>query len=290
MALTETLKANEFALVAEMETPKGVDLSEFVQNARRLKGRVSAVLVPDMAYAVMRLSALAGAMALKEQGLEAIVQFCTRDRNRLALEADLLGAYVLGIPGVMAVGGEPVEMGDHLEAKPVNDLDGAGFLQAATGLMAGRDLGGKALKGKPRFLLGARIEPWEGAAQAGVRAAEAKALVAAGARFLIAPPVFDLEDFGSFAAQASQVGAPIIASVLLLKSVGMARYLNQNLPGVNVPEDAIRRIRGASDRAGECVKIAAETVVGLKKLCGGALLVTTGWESRLPEILDQAGF
>jgi 5,10-methylenetetrahydrofolate reductase len=290
MALTDTLKSREFALIAEMEPPKGVDLADFVANAGHLKGRLAAVLVPDMSYAVMRLSALAGALVLKDQGLEPIIQFCTRDRNRLALQADLLGCHVLGLANVMAVAGESVEMGDQLEAKPVHDLDAPGFVKAARTLMSGQDLGGKALKGKPKLCVGARIEPWSDEAQAQARIGEAKAAVASGAQFLVAPPVFDLQAFGKFLKQAGDLGAPVIGAVLLLKSVGMARYLNQNLPGAEVSEETIARIRGASDRAGECVKIAAETVAGLKELCGGALLVTTGWEDRLPSILDEAGF
>lgn len=289
MALTDALENKDFVLIAEMETPKGVDISDFVAAAGRLKGRVDAVLIPDMGYAVMRMSALAGAVVLKEQGLEAIVQFCCRDRNRLALQADLLGAHVLGVPNLMAVEGQPVEMGDQLEAKAVNDLDAKGFLAAAASLAAGEDLGGKRLKGSPRFCLGARVEPWADDAEAEVRIAEAKASVEAGARFLIAPPVFDLEAFKGFLKQAGDLGAPVIGSVMLLKSVGMARYINQNLVGAGIGEETIKRIRAAGDRPAECVKIAAETVEGLKAVCGGALLVTMGWESRLPDILDLAG-
>ena len=290
MAFMDILGKKDFVLIAEMETPKGVDISDFVAAAGRLKGRIDAVLVPDMGYAVMRMSAVAGAVLLKEQGLEPIVQFSCRDRNRLALQADLLGAYVLGLPNLMAVEGQPVEMGDHLEAKAVNDLDPRGFLAAAVSLSQGRDLGGKSLKGNPSFCLGARIEPWADQAQAQIRIAEAQVAVEAGASFLVAPPVFDLEDFAGFMKQAGDLGAPVIASVMLLKSVGMARYINQNLVGAQIGEDTIRRIRGAGDRPAECVKIAAETVRGLKELCGGALLVTMGWESRLPEILDRAGY
>lgn len=289
MALTDTLKAKQFAIIAEMETPKGVDVSDFVANARHLKGRVTAVLVPDMGYAVMRLSALAGAVLLKEQGLEPIVQFSCRDRNRLALQSDLLGAHLLGVTSVMAVAGEPVEMGDNLEAKPINDLDPKGFIQAAATLASGKDLGGKPLKGAPSFCLGARIDAWDDSAEAKERIGEAKAAVDKGAQFLVTPPVFDLDALKEFLESAGDLGAPVIGSVLLLKSVGMARYLNQNLKGVQVSEDIIRRIRAASDRPAECVKIAAETVKGLQKICGGALLITTGWEDRLSAILDEAG-
>ncbi|MGD9123650.1 MAG: methylenetetrahydrofolate reductase [Desulfarculaceae bacterium] len=290
MSLSETIKTKDFLVLAEMETPKGVDIADFVEGARHLKGRVDAVLIPDMDYAVLRLSALAGAVVLKEQGLSSIVQFCCRDRNRLALQADLLGAHVLGIPNVMAVAGRPVETGDHLEARPVNDLDVDGFLKAISAMSQGRDLAGKELRGNPRFCSGVRLEPWVDSAQAKVRLAEARAWVENGAAFIIAPPVFNLDDFSGLMAQAGDLGAPVIATVMLLKSVGMARYLNQNLPGVNISEATITRIRQASDRPAECVKIAAETITGLKNLCGGVLLVTLGWENRLSDILSEAGY
>ncbi|WP_156360559.1 methylenetetrahydrofolate reductase [Dethiosulfatarculus sandiegensis] len=289
MALADILRSKDFLVLAEMETPKGVNLSDFVENARHIKGRVDAVLIPDMAYAIMRLSAMAGAVVLKEQGLEAIVQFSCRDRNRLALQGDLLGAQVLGLGAVMAVEGRPIEMGDHLKAKPVHDLDVPGFMEAVAALNQGQDLGGKELNGTPRILAGVRLEPWVDKAQAKVRLAEAKQAVDKGAAFVITPPVFDPGDFASFMEEAKELGVPVFASVMLLKSVGMARYMNQNLPGVNISEDVIRRIRMASDRTGECVKIAGETVAELRKACQGVLLVTTGWENRMPEILSSAG-
>ena len=289
MAWAEKLQSKEFVVAAEMETPKGVDISEFVANARQLKGRVDAVLVPDMSFAVMRLSALAGAVVLKDQGLEPIVQFNCRDRNRLALQSDLLGAQVLGIRNVMAVEGESVQMGDHLNAKPVYDLDSAGFLEAAHSLGQGHDLAGQELLGRPKFCLGAHMERFNDPISLSLRLAEAQAAVAKGAVFLVTPPMFDLEALAGFVRETKSLGVPVIASVLLLKSVGMARYLNQNLPGVNISEDTIRRIRKASDRSAECVKIAGETLQALKSFCGGALLVTAGWEARLPEILESAG-
>lgn len=286
MAFADKLKKKKFVLLAEMETPKGVNLSAFVENGRHLKGRVDAAVVPDQSHAVMRLSALAGGTVLQDLGLEVLVQFSCRDRNRLALQGDLLAAHVLGLANVMATAGEPIEQGDQPEAKAVGDLSPELFLEAAAGLCQGRDMGGRELSGKPFFNLGASIAPWRDAAEASLRVAEAKAAVAKGASFLVAPPVFDLASFKDFAAQLKDVDAVLIASVLLLKSVGMARYLNQNMPGVNIDEASIKRIRSASDRPAECVKIAAETVQGLKGICGGALLITAGWEDRLPQILD----
>ncbi len=287
MAFADKLRNKKFVLLAEMETPKGVNLSAFVENGRHLKGRVDAAVVPDQSHAVMRLSALAGGVVLKDLGLDVLVQFSCRDRNRLALQGDLLAAHVLGLGNVMATAGEPIEQGDQPQAQAVGDLSPEGFLEAAAGLAQGQDLGGRELNGKPGFCLGAAIAPWGDQAEAAQRVAEAKAAVEKGAAFLVAPPVFDLPAFAAFAAQLKDVKATLIASVLLLKSVGMARYLNQNMPGVNIDEASIKRIRTASDRPAECVKIAAETVQGLKGVCGGALLVTAGWEDRLPQILDS---
>lgn len=288
MAFAKKLKSKDFCYLAEMETPKGVDLSAFVNNADRLKGRVDAVLVPDLSHAVMRLSALAGALILKDLGLETILSFSCRDRNRLALQGDLLAAHVLGMPNVMATEGEALELGDQPGAKAVQDLTPAQFLEAAGGLGQGRDMGGRELQGTPSFVLGAAIGPWTDQASAAARAAEARQAVEMGASFLIAPPVFSLEDFAAFMGELGDTGAMVMAGVLLLKSVGMARYLNENMPGVKVGEETIRRIRGASDRPAEAVKIAAETIQGLKEHCQGALIVTAGWEDRLPDILDLA--
>ena len=281
MAFADKLKSKSFLHLAEMETPKGVDLAAFADNGRHLKGRVDAVLVPDLSHAVMRLAALAGASVLKDLGLEVIVQFSCRDRNRLALQGDLLAAHVLGLGNVMATAGEPIEHGDQPGAKAVDDLTPAEFLQAASGLAQGKDMGGRELVGKPQFCMGASVASFQDAA--GARAA-----VEQGASFLITPPVFDLEAFAPLAAELKDCGATLIAGVLLLKSVGMARYLNQNVPNVNISEETIRRIRSASDRPAECIKVAAETVQGLRELCGGALLMTAGWEDRLPRILDLA--
>lgn len=286
MAFKDALKSKDFTILAEMETPKGVDISDFVESARHIKGRLDAVVIPDMSFAVMRLSALAGAVVLKAQGLEAIVQLSCRDRNRLALQGDLLAAHVQGVPNVLAADGEAVAMGDQLAAQPVYDLDAAGVMEACAALNGGKDLGGMELKGSPELVMGVRLAPWKDEAEMAVVVGKAEAAVNKGASYLVAPAVFDVEAFKAFMAKVGGLGVPVIASVLLLKSVGMARYLNQNLPGMNVSEDTIRRIRQASDRAAECVKIAAETVTALKGVCQGALVVTAGWEDRLPQILD----
>ena len=183
MAFADKLRSKGFCYLAEMETPKGVDLSGFLSNANHLKGRVDAVLVPDLSHGVMRLSALAGAVMLKNLGLETIVQFSCRDRNRLALQGDLLAAHVLGLGNVMATEGEPIEVSDQPGAKAVGDLSPSGFLEAAVSLSQGKDLGERELAGRPLFCLGANIGPWRDSGEAAIRLGEARAAVEKGRPF-----------------------------------------------------------------------------------------------------------
>jgi len=284
MSFSDVVASKKFILLAEMETHKGVDISAFVENARRVKGRVDAVLVPDMSHAVMRMSTLAGAALLKQQGLAVVAEVSCRDRNRLALQGDMLGAAVLGVNTLVPVTGEPVNMGDQLGAVAVNDLDPLAVLAAAGRMSRGEDMSGIPLKGSPEFCLGYRVASWQDAA--GKELAQAKEAVDNGAKFILTPPVFDLGPFQVFMKIAEALGVPVIPSVILLKSVGMARYISQHIKGIKIGEETISRIRTAKDRPAECIKIAAETINGLKDLAGGALIVTTGWENRLPEILE----
>jgi len=159
MNLHEALKNGNFVVTAEVGPPKGVDVSEFLENAELLKGRVDAVNVTDQQSAVMRLGSLAGCHLLKEKGIEPVFQMTCRDRNRIALQSDLLTAYVLGFENVLCLTGDFVTLGDHPQAKPVFDLDSVSLLQAARELEQGRDLAGKELKGAPKFFLGACVTP-----------------------------------------------------------------------------------------------------------------------------------
>ena len=275
--------------MAEMDTPKGVDISELVTNARRLKGRVDAVVVPDMANGIMRMSALGGGTVMKQQGLDAIMHICPRDRNRIALLGDLLSAHVLGIQNLIVVPGEDLSYGDHIDTKAVNDLDELSLLNGIKSLQDGVDLAGIELKGAPSFTVGCSMSPWADETALAKELEIARQKVAAGAEYFICPPVFDIEAFSSFLGQAKELNVPIIASVFLLKSVGMARYMMANLPGVTISEDTISRIRKAPDRVMECLRIAGETCSALKGLANGVLINTLGWEQRLPNILDFAG-
>ncbi len=289
MSFQKQLSSGEFVVLAEMDTPKGVDISELITNARRIKGRVDAVVIPDMGDGMMRMSALGGGVLMHQQGIEAIIHVCCRDRNRLALQAELLSAHVLGIQNVVVARGEEMAYGDHFDAKPVNDLDEIGLLQAIRSLQEGVDLAGIELKGSPIFTVGCTIEPYvdDKALDRELELAQKK--VEAGAQFIITPPVFDMDLFASFVEKAKPLGVPLIPTVFLLKSVGIARYMATTLPAYHISEELISRIRKASNRELECIRIAGEMVANLKQLAQGVHIVTLGWEYQLPSILDYSG-
>jgi methylenetetrahydrofolate reductase (NADPH) len=288
MSFQNRLSSGEFIVLAEMDTPKGVDISELITNARRIKGRVDAVIIPDMDNGVMRMSALAGGALISQQAIETIIHVFGRDRNRMALQGDLLAAHVLGIQNLIVVRGEDMSYGDHRDAKSVNDLDELGILAVIRSLQEGVDMAGFELKGWPSFIAGCDIAPYQDDKVLEAELEYARQKVEAGARFVITPPVFDLDHFASFLDKAQGLNVPIIPTIFLLKSVGMARYMAVNEPGARISEQLITRIRKAPDRDVECLRIAAETVKGLRQLVQGVKIQTLGWEYRLPDILDLA--
>jgi 5,10-methylenetetrahydrofolate reductase len=288
MQLEPKLAKGEFVILAEMEPPKGADVSEMVGHALAVKGRVDGFVVPEMSSAVMRLSSLGGAMLLANRGLTSVMQVCCRDRNRLALQADLLAANALGIENVMAVTGDDITFGDHHKARPVNDLDLMELLGALKTLMSGRDLAGIELKGAPRFFVGALANT--GAKALDLELADLDQKVAAGVRFFLTPPVFDLAVLERFQKRLAGAGAYLIPTVLLLKSVGMARYLDRHIEQVSVPAAVIDRLQKAPERMRECVAIAGELVAGVRDMgLSGVNLSTIGWEDKLPAVLAAAG-
>lgn len=289
MNLKQKLASGEFIVLAEMETPRGVDISELVANAQRLKGRVDAVVVPDMDYGAMRLSALAGAALMHQQGLVPVIHVYGRDRNQMALQGDLLGAFVLGVRHLVVVAGEPISHCDHRKAKAVDDLDELAILQMIRGLQQGQDLAGFELKGAPAFTTGCTLPApaEESAFDAALEVA--RRMIGAGAEYLLAAPMFDAGHAAARLEKARRLGVPVIPTVLLLKSVGMARYISVNEPGAKLSESLIARIRKAPDREEECLRIAAELIAAFKASAAGVKLQALGWEHRLPAVLDLAG-
>lgn len=288
MSFQNRLSSGEFVILAQMNTPKGVNISELVNNARRIKERVHGVVIPDMDNGVMRMSALAGGVLMRQQGVEPIIHVYGRDKNRMALQGDILAAYVLGIQNLVVVHGEDMPQGDHVDAKPVDDLDEVGLLTAIRSLENGKDAAGFELDGTPSFTVGCTIGPYKDDREMDGELEKAKVKVGAGAKFMLCPPVFDIDRFTSFAGKAKALGVPLIPTVFLLKTVGIARYMATYEPGAFIPESLIKRMRQAKDRELEGFIIAGETIKNLKRLAQGVQIVTLGWEHRLPTILEYA--
>jgi len=202
MSFQKRLSSGEFVVLAEMHTPKGVNISRLVMDARRIKGRVDAIVVPDMDNGIMRMSALAGGVLMQQQGLEAIIHLYCRDRNRMALQGDVLAAHVLGIQNLIVVHSVEISNSDHREAQPVDDLDEIGLLRAIQSLQEGTDMAGFDLDGSPSFTTGCTMAFYEDAGALEAELETARKKVEAGARFIVTPPVFDLEHFADFISKA----------------------------------------------------------------------------------------
>jgi 5,10-methylenetetrahydrofolate reductase len=287
MQLKSKFEAGKFAILAELEPPKGVDTSQMVANAKRVRDRVDAFVVPEMSNAVMRMSSLGAAMILQQRGLEAVVQVCCRDRNRIALQADLLAAYGCGIGNVMAVAGQDPSYGDHHKARSVYDIDIFELLQGIRELQEGRDMAGIELTGSPEFLVGSTVDAGSKGKSPELEQEEMDRKIEFGATFFITPPLFDITSLETFMKRVDRQKTNIIPTVLLLKSLGMARYMARNMPEVYIPDELIERIRKSPDKVREGVRIAGELVTTLKREgFDGVLLATLGWEHKLPEILE----
>ena len=265
MQLKRKFESGEFAVLAEMEPPKGVDTSRMVANAKRVKNEVDAFLVPEMSNAVMRMSSLGAAMILQGMGMETIMQVCCRDRNRLALQADLLAAFGCGISNVMAVTGEDPGYGDHHQARAVNDIDIFELLQTIGKLQTGRDMAGIELDGSPEFTVGSTANAGARGKSPELELEEMNKKIAAGTQFFITPPLFDIAAIEPFMKRIDREKTIVIPTVILLKSLGMARYIARNMKDVYIPDEMIERIRKAPEKVRECIRIAGETVKTLKK-------------------------
>ncbi|MDM8517070.1 methylenetetrahydrofolate reductase [Desulfobacterales bacterium HSG16] len=288
MLLKRKFDAGEFAILAEMEPPKGADISTMVNNATKVKGLIDAFVVPEMSNAVMRMSSLGGAMILQGKGMEAVMQINCRDRNRIALQADILAASGCKIPNIMAVKGEDPGFGDHHQARSVYDIDLLELLKAVEGLQQGKDMAGIDLAGTPDFLVGATIDAGSRDKSIELILEDMQEKIDAGVQFFITPPLFDLSAIEPFLARVNTEKIKIVPTVRLLKSLGMARYMARNVENVYLPDSLIDRIRKAPDKVSECLKIASETAAALKdKGFGGVMLSTIGWEDKLPQILER---
>jgi 5,10-methylenetetrahydrofolate reductase len=287
MSLQKAIESKKFIVTAEIGPPKGADVSRMLNEARPLVGRVDAVNVTDLQSAVMKLGSLASCYLLKQLGLDTIFQITCRDRNRLALQSDILSAAVLGIENILVLTGDHPMSGDHPQAKPVYDIDSVQLLQVIKGLQHGKDMAGNDLEGKPRFLVGAVVNPCADPLEPELIKMEKK--ISSGAEFFQTQGVYNIDKFKEFMKHAKGLGVPIIAGVILLKSAKMARYMNENVAGIFVPDELIKEIDGAKDKHKKSIEIAAGLIKELKKTSAGVHIMPIGWERFLPQVLDEAG-
>ncbi|MFZ9752868.1 MAG: methylenetetrahydrofolate reductase [Cyanobium sp.] len=289
MRLQRALAQKSFAITAEVTPPRGGDASRSLEAAAALAGLVHAVNVTDGSRAVMRMSSLALCRLLLEAGIEPVLQMTCRDRNRIALQADLLGAHALGIPNVLCLTGDPVRAGDQPGSRSVNELESVRLLQLVERCNAGLDpVKGQLPDGPTALFPGAAADPqspsWSGLVS------RVRRKHAAGARFIQTQMVMDATALRRFVEElTAPLGLPVLAGVFLLKSARNARFINRVVPGACIPEALIERLEGSADPAAEGVAIAAEQVAAYRDIAQGVHLMAIKAEERIPAILSLAG-
>ena len=291
MKITEAFERGEFVVTAEVGPPKGFHIEHMLEEAKTYLSDITAVNVTDNQSSVMRLGSLATCKALKDEGLTPIFQMTCRDRNRIALESDLLSAALFGIENLLLLTGDHTKLGDHPQAKPVFDLDSVSLIHAVKQLESGVDLGGNELVGEPpKFAKGAVVSPCSDSVD--VQLAKMERKVAAGAEYFQTQAVYEPEKFIQFMEKAKQFGKPVKIGIVIPKSVGMCRYMNANVAGIHVPEEMIEELKADKEKtkAGVTgVEIAARVIKECRPYCQGVHIMAMGWESKVPELLAKAG-
>ena len=291
MRITELFDNGQFVVTAEVGPPKGIHVDHLVEEAKTYLSGITAVNVTDNQSSVMRMGSLPACVALKNAGLTPILQLTCRDRNRIALQSELLGAAMLGIENILCLTGDHTKMGDHPGAKPVFDLDSVSLLHTACQLEKGVDLGGQELVGEPpKFAKGAVVSPCSDSVDAQLAKMERK--VMAGAEYFQTQAVFDSEKFISFMEKAKQFGKPVQLGVIIPKSAGMAKFMNNNVAGVHVPQWMIDELAADKEKAKAGitgVELAAKVIKECRPYCQGLHIMALGWEAKVPELLKLAG-
>ena len=300
--LQEKLASGQFAITAEMAPPKGCDFTEQLEVAELLKGKVDAVNVTDMQSACLKASSLGLCIKLQQAGIDAIVQMTGRDRNRMAIMGDVLSASAFGINTVLALTGDHPTVGDCKEALPVYDLDSVGILKMLSEMeQTGADCGGNALTSTPKLFKGAVVTPVYDPLP--LQISKLKKKVAAGAQFIQTQGIFDMESLKNFMQQVRAAGitVPIMAGIIPLKTAGMAKFMNANVPGIQVPDWMIERLEAAAAEGKEKgikglpmqagMDMAAEFIAQImaENVCEGVHIMAIGAEQNVPEILKRAG-
>jgi methylenetetrahydrofolate reductase (NADPH) len=294
--LQKIIAEGKFAVTCEFTPPRGTDTDFIRRNATQLKGKVDAVNVGDGPTASVRMSSWALCKILLDLGLEPILEMSTRDRNRIALQGDLLGASALGIQNVLCITGDHPSIGDHPQAKKVFDLDSIQLIATAKQIRdQGRLANGKEISGNPHFFIGGVTNPFVKSLELHILRLKKK--IAEGAEFIQTQPVLDMKLFNEWLNSAAEQGltdqCPIIAGVLSLKSVEMAQYLRNNVPGIMIPDAIVDRIGAVPEdkQQEEGIKICTEFIEKLKETNGvkGVHIMAIGCEERLAEVIELAG-
>ena len=286
----EALEAGDFVITAECGPPKGTDISELKEHAKHLLGKVHALNVTDNQSSVMRAGSLAISKVLLDMGHDPIYQLTCRDRNRLAIQSDLLSAHILGIRNVLCLTGDSISVGDHKGAKAVFDLESVQLLKLVDTMNNGKDMAGNDLKGATDLFTGAVVTPEANPVEPQLIKFSKKVRV--GAKFFQTQAIYDIEKFKTFMEYARKFDTKILAGILLLRSAGMANFLNANVPGITVPQHLIDELKAAGkEKALDCgMDIAARQIRELKSICDGVHIMAIGLEDKVPEILKRAGF
>ena len=275
-------------VTSEIGPPKGIDTKQLLEDAELIRSRVDAINVTDLQSSVMRLGSLAVCFLLKQHGIEPIYQLTCRDRNRLALQSDILSAAALGIENLLLLTGDHPALGDHPEAKPVFDLDSVQLLQVVKKLQQGSDMKGNKLIGEaPKFCMGAVVNPGADPLEPQIMKMEKK--IAAGAEFFQTQAVYDIKIFENFLSKTKHLKTKIMAGIVLLKSAGMAKYMNKNVAGVFVPDNLIKEMEETKDKPAQSVEIASRLIKELKPMCDGIHIMPIGWDKVVPRVLEVSG-
>lgn len=287
----EVLKSDKFVITSEIGPPKGTNIEKMLHHIDLLKDKVAALNVTDHQSSIMRFPSIGGCLAIKERGGEPILQVTCRDRNRLALQAELLFAYTRGIRNVLCLTGDAVVVGDHKAAKGVFDLDSTQLLRAIRQMESGKDLGENELDGTVELCAGAIVTPEANPLEPQLIKFEKK--IEAGAEFFQTQAIYDLDKFAKFMEHARQFPVKILAGIILLVSARMAKYMTENVPGVIVPQNLIDELAAApkGEALNKGIEIAARMIATIKKesLCDGVHVMAIGREEVVPDILKAAG-
>ncbi|GAB4284507.1 MAG: methylenetetrahydrofolate reductase [Coriobacteriia bacterium] len=285
--LRDALERGDFVITGEVAPPLGTDLASMRAAVETVGPYCTALNVTDNQGATLHLSSLAASRELLDMGYEPIFQQTCRDRNRLALQSDLLAAWTLGLRNLLVVTGDDPRSGDHPQAKGVFDLDSTQLAEVASGMNEGHDMLGRDLAGATDFYIGAALfpeaEPWD------VQLARAERKVEAGVRFFQTQAIFDLEKLGRAVDALAPSGAKVIAGVLVLRSPRVIDFINKRLAGLMVPDDVADRIRSAPDPAEEAVRLATEQVRAVREIAHGVHVMPLGLDAQVPRILRDAG-